>query len=373
MSSTTQSFGDGRLSFFMRTAEPEPIRSPGSIERSDRYRSILEQPTMDWWERHQVIQRLGSGGQGVVFLCERVGSDGFRLPVALKVFSPARYDSDDLYDDAMIRMARVAVEVAHIQQDNLIDVHNVVSSGSIRVMEMEWVDGYDLSQLLTEELYQRARSRVDDDRWAYINDVIMTTGARHPRFKPGIAIAILRDALAALAALHSGGIVHGDIKPSNMMLKRTGNAKLIDIGAAFRRDDPPPRVTCTPAFAAPEVLETGLTTPQSDLASLGYVLIEMLAGMSPFGDLTDYGELKEAKQSLVDRIDELLPEEVACNELLMSLVRGLIEPSPDQRFPSAEAADLVEQGAANFQRQLIMGDLASEYDIEIRAWLNDLN
>ena len=57
-----------------------------------------------------------------------------------------------------------------------------------------------------------------------------------PRVKPGIAIAIVRDCLAALAALHREGIVHGDLKPSNIMLKRTGNAKIVDIGSAFEME-----------------------------------------------------------------------------------------------------------------------------------------
>jgi eukaryotic-like serine/threonine-protein kinase len=56
----------------------------------------------------------------------------------------------------------------------------------------------------------------------------------------------------------------------------------------------------------------------------------------------------------------------------MSLIGGLIAPDPALRFRSAEAADLVEQGAANFQRQLVKGDLASEYDTEIRLWLEEL-
>ncbi len=79
----------------------------------------------------------------------------------------------------------------------------------------------------------------------------------------------------ALAALHRENIVHGDIKPSNVMLKRTGNAKIIDIGSAFEMDNPPPIRTCTPFYAAPEVLDGGEMTPRSDLASLGYVLIEI--------------------------------------------------------------------------------------------------
>ena len=63
--------------------------------------------------------------------------------------------------------------------------------------------------------------------------------------------------------------MHGDIKPSNVMLKRTGNAKIVDIGSAFEIDSPPSPHMCTPAYAAPEMLERNECTPLSDLASLG--------------------------------------------------------------------------------------------------------
>ena len=109
--------------------------------------------------------------------------------------------------------------------------------------------------------------------------MVVTAGPLQPRLKPGIAIAIVRDMLAALGALHRARIVHGDVKPSNVMLKRTGNAKVVDIGSAYCVDNPPPQTTCTPAYAAPEVL--GKCTPQSD-CRLGYVLVEMLTGRPPF-------------------------------------------------------------------------------------------
>jgi len=346
------------------THEPSELRT--------RYRSILDEPRLEWTEHHRLLRRLGSGGQGVVFLGERVGTDGFRLPVALKVFSPEAYENDQEYLDAMERMAKVAARIAAIQQDNLLDVHNFVAPGGIRVMEMEWIDGTDLQHLLTPEMLQRARDRVGDARWSYLNNVIVTAGLVQPRLKPGIAIAVLRDCLAALSALHREGIVHGDVKPSNIMLKRTGNAKLIDIGATFQIDDLPPRPICTPTYAAPEILDGDAGSGRSDLASLGYVLIEMLSGASPFLGLTRLGEIREAKQSLVGRLSELLPEEVVRNDLLMSLISRLIAPDPAHRFPNAQAADLVELGAANFQRQLIKGDLASEYGNEIRVWLEEL-
>jgi serine/threonine-protein kinase len=240
-------------------------------------------------------------------------------------------------------------------------------------MEMEWVNGYDLSRLLTRNMLDRVQCRVDARRWKYVNEVIVTTGPTQPRLKPGIAIAIVRDCLAALAALHREGIVHGDLKPSNIMLKRTGNAKIVDLGSAFELEQVPARRTCTPTYAAPEVLDGGESSPRSDLASLGYVLIEMLAGTPPFAGLTNFRELLEAKRFLAQRLPHLLPSEVTCNELLMNFCRGLIAPDPMRRFPSAEAADLVKEGAASFHRQLIKGDLASEYDNEIRIWIEELH
>jgi serine/threonine-protein kinase len=156
------------------------------------------------------------------------------------------------------------------------------------------------------------------------------------------------------------------------MLKRTGNAKIVDIGSAFEVASPPSIRTCTPAYAAPEVLEGSECTPRSDLASLGYVLIEMLAGRPLFTAVGSYRELLEAKRQIPHRLREVLPSDVTVNELLMNFCRGLIAPDPMRRFPSAEAADLVKEGAAAFHRQLVISDLAAEYDNEIRLWLEEL-
>lgn len=339
-----------------------------------RYRAVLDQQRLSWTEHLRLIRLLGSGGQGVVYLSERRGTDNFTLPVALKIFSPHRYPDARSYDEGMARIADVAARVAQIQQDNLLDVHNFVDRNRIRMMEMEWVDGFDLSQLLTRKMYDRTRERVSTKRWGYLNNVIITEGPSQPRLKPGIAIAVLRDCLAALAALHREGIVHGDLKPSNVMIKRTGNAKIIDIGSAFDPENAPHRRTCTPAYAAPELLEAAATSPRSDLCSMGYVLIEMLSGVQPFAGMTTYRDLLEAKRSLPQRLHHMLPEDVVRNELLMHLCRSLIAPDPMLRFTNAEAADLGDnRGAASFHRQLVKGDLASEYDNELRLWLEELD
>jgi serine/threonine-protein kinase len=366
MSNTTFLTGTQTLAF----NGGRPNRCPEEL--IERYRSLLGDQRLNWTEHHRFLRPLGSGGQGIVYLSERRGTDNFTLPVALKIFSPEPYEDARAYDEAMSRIAHVAARVAQIQQDNLLDVHNFVDRNRIRIMEMEWVDGFDLSRLLTLEMLERVRTRVSNKRWEYLNNVIVTAGPVQPRLKPGIAIAVLRECLAALAALHREGIVHGDLKPSNIMLKRTGNAKLIDIGSAFDLENAPTRRSCTPAYSAPEVLEGNGTSPRSDLCSLGYVLIEMLSGCPPFGGMNTFRDLMEGKRMLVQKLPERLPREVVCNDLLMNLIRSLIAPDPMCRFPSAEAADLVKEGAASFHRQLVKGDLASEYENEIRLWLEEL-
>jgi serine/threonine-protein kinase len=156
------------------------------------------------------------------------------------------------------------------------------------------------------------------------------------------------------------------------MLKSTGSARVVDIGSAVDLRLAGGRQVWSPLYAAPEVLTDGLVTPQADLASLGYVLVEMLAGRSPFEGATGIGELLKAKQTLEQRLADLLPKEVAGSELLVALCRKMVAADPDKRFPDAEAADLGRRGAAAFHRQLVKSDLASEYGNDLRVWLEAL-
>lgn len=336
------------------------------------YDELISGGRVQWTTYHHLERQLGSGGQGIVFLSERRGADGFNQPVAMKIFSPERFATPASYDKAMLRLARVASRVALIQHDNVLDVQDFIDRNRIRIMVMEWIDGYDLRELMDPRQLEKVRAHSAPKRWEYINSVIATFGPEQSRFKAGVAVAIVRDCLAALAALHREKIVHGDIKPSNIMIKRTGHAKVIDIGSAFELDDLPNQRACTPAYAAPEVLEGSCCTPRSDLASLGYVLIEMLAGRPCFPGEMNLRELLEAKRRLPHQLQDMLPHEVTCNNHLMNLCRRCIAPDPTRRFPSAEAAELLEGGAAQFHRQLVFGDLASEYDHDIRVWLEEL-
>ncbi len=344
-----------------------PHRPP--TELSNRYNEILEGKRFSWTSHFHLLRQLGRGGQGVVYLSEQRGPEGFKLPIALKIFSPVPFEDARGYNVAMSRMAQVAARVAQIQHDNLLYVHNLLDRNQIRLMVMEWIDGYDLRALLSNQRLKQIRNRVSTTRWEYINRVIVTVGDVQPRIKPGVAVAIVRDTLSALAALHRQKIVHGDIKPANIMLKRTGSAKIIDIGSAFEFDDPPVSRSCTPRYVAPEILENQPSTPRSDLASLGYVLIELLSGKPIFAGMSSWQELLEAKRFIAQRLGAILPEEVTCNDLLMTFIQRLIAPDASRRFSSAEVADYFQDGAAAFHRQLVKSDLACEYESEIRLWM----
>ncbi|MCA9112841.1 MAG: serine/threonine protein kinase, partial [Planctomycetaceae bacterium] len=143
-------------------------------------------------------------------------------------------------------------------------------------------------------------------------------------------------------------------------------------GSAFHVDDLPLRSTWTPRYAAVEVLKGRMPTPVSDLASLGYIFVEMLSGDYPFAEAETPDEFIAAKLALPDELSSLLPEDVAENERLVHLIQKLIEPDPTRRFQSAEEVELGPDGLAEFQKQLVKGDLSSEYANEIRLLLEKI-
>jgi serine/threonine protein kinase, bacterial len=352
------------------------VRVPGSAVWIDEckgvYAELQRQPGIEWNAHRRFIKRLGTGGQGSVHLAERCGAAGFRVPVALKFFSPSPFDSVEKYDTEMHRLARVSAFVARIQDDHLIAVDTFLEERGVYFTEMEWIDGFDLLHILRRDTLDVMQESVTERRWASLNERVITAGEVDCRLKPGMAVAIVRECLAGISALHRGGIVHCDLKPSNVMVRRTGQVKIIDIGSAFWVGEPPEGQPCTLEYAAPEILAGCRATPQSDLCSLGYMLLEMLSGARPFAGLR-FKELVEAKRTFLDRLPRLLPpEEFQFSESLIRLLRRMVAPDPQLRFPTAEDAELSDEGAAGFLRELVKSDMSNEYASELRRWILEL-
>ncbi|MBT3889088.1 MAG: serine/threonine protein kinase, partial [Planctomycetaceae bacterium] len=347
--------------------------APSQSDQSllDKSATIVDQQRLSWTTYHHLTKLLGSGGQGKVYLSQRKGADGFTLPIAIKIFSPERFADESSYAHTMKRHARVAMQIAQIQHDNLLDVQDFVDRKRIRMLVMEWIDGLDLRILLNNQQLAKLEDRVSSSRWKHINHVIITDGPKQPQFHPGCAVAIARECLSALEALHRNGIVHGDIKPGNIMIKRTGAAKIIDIGSAFAIDEPPEQRTCTPAYAAPEVLKGEKATPLSDLASLGYVLIELISGRNPFAGKKTYNEMIQAKIDLPQQLKGFIPTGIGNTALLTNFCRRLIAADPGERFHDAYEAHLKQEGAADYHRQLVLESEDNEYEHEIGQWIEE--
>ena len=146
------------------TSDPELIERYDQLTRSDK---------VSWTGHHRLMRMLGRGGQGEVYLTEYRGTDGFTVPVAMKIFSPERYADRRAYDEAMGRVASIASSVALIQHDNLLDVQNFFERDRIRIMMMEWVDGYDLRQLTAPACLDLLLKHLPSRRWDYINEVTL--------------------------------------------------------------------------------------------------------------------------------------------------------------------------------------------------------
>jgi serine/threonine-protein kinase len=337
-----------------------------------KYQRILRRSEISWQADRTLERCLGAGGQGRVYLSRRLGAEHFSLPIALKVFSPDGFPSSEAYHEETSRIARVAAQVARVQHDNVVDVLDFLEIDGIIVMEMEFVDGYDLRCLLSPAVMQSVKEHASNKHWEKLNQKVVTEGETQPRLKPAMAVAILRECLHGLSSLHAMQVVHNDLKPSNIMLKRSGNVKLIDTGSAFAISDTPKKVACTPEFAAPEILAGTKATIQSDLASLGYVLLEMLCGQRTFQGMSIKAML-DTKRDIFRLLPTLLPrEEFAYFDMLLPFLRKMVAPDPDDRFASAEEADQSTEGAASIEEELVKGNLSQIYQIEIRDWIREV-
>ena len=198
---------------------------------------------------------LGRGGMAQVYY----GTDvKLQRPVAIKVID-ARYRNKPTYAQRFVKEAR---SVAKWRHENIIQIYYADDADELYYYVMEHIDGQDLSSLMSQ----------------YTNN---------GEFMPTSEILRIGRAVAsALDYAHKKGVIHRDVKPSNIMMSQDGRVVLGDFGLALdMQEGSSGEIFGTPHYISPEQARRSQdVVPQSDLYSLGVILYEMLTGVVPFDD-----------------------------------------------------------------------------------------
>lgn len=261
--------------------------------------------------RYEVREELGRGGYGVVF---NAWDHELRRPVALKI---RRADRSDPISERRFRSeAALARDVAH---PNLVRAFDIGVEGDLLYLVLEKVNGCTLTR-----------------RIADLGPLPIA-----------LTLCLAEALLEALEALHGAGIVHRDVKPSNVLLiSETSDGlqvKLGDLGVARKLDAFESRLTLdenvvgTLAYLPPEILRAEEATFRSDLYSLGVTLCEALLGRLPGGSTNTLAKLLSRRRSeLTAR--ELRSARPELPRWLAHWLARLLEPDPARRYVSATAA-----------------------------------
>ena len=214
-------------------------------------------------ERYVIQERLGTGGKGTVFRAldrYRSSLPDAQQHVALKVLHSGRDCSEQTIKD-LRRELHCGQLLSH---RNIVNVFELDRDGDVVFFTMELLDGELLSDLIER--------------------------MRPAAMQPLQAWQIIRQLGAGLEHAHERGIVHGDLKPRNIMVTSEGELRILDFGAAqniVRTQSDVGQPDCaqmsgTPAYASCELLEGRAANPRDDLYALACICYELLSGAHPF-------------------------------------------------------------------------------------------
>ncbi|MBN1673039.1 MAG: serine/threonine protein kinase [Kiritimatiellae bacterium] len=347
--------------------------SRGNQQLKANYDAILRERSIRYPVLYHLIRELGRGRQGVVFLGMRQGARGCLTRHAIKLFDPSIYSSPKKYWTDMGRLASQVSRLHLIRSDNLVSRDIYEECNGIGYIQMAAVDGIDLRYLLDGSHLAIARSQSTDEEWAHFTEVIFRLDEKRIGLQPGIALHIVRKVLRGLEVLHEAGFLHGDIKPTNIMIDRMGSIKLVDFGRAVMVGEHVNILLGSPFYMAPEIHRREPGKPQSDIYSLGLLALEMLRG-EDLVESTGMGEpeLLEWKMDLLATFEALMPEHVRENEELMTTLRRFIHPEPEERHTSAEEAETGSDSLRVVHQKLALDKKDAEYERELQNYLAKL-
>lgn len=266
---------------------------------------------------YRIIEQLGAGGMGVVYLAE---DTVLGRKVAIKMLNEGNKLGRQHFHTRFLREARAASALSHPHIATIYD-YGETPDGKPYIV-MEYVKGRMLSDLIHEKSLSLER-----------------------------AIEIITDVAEALGEAHRHGIVHRDIKPSNVAINERGEVKVLDFGLAKHLNDLPNErldphtsamldtrtregvIVCTPAYSSPEQALGVEVDARSDLFSLGSVLYECVTGRRAFSGSTDADT-----RAQVIRDDPLPPSthNPGITKELDRIALKALSKKADKRYQSAE-------------------------------------
>jgi serine/threonine protein kinase/formylglycine-generating enzyme required for sulfatase activity len=267
-----------------------------------------------------IEKRLGEGGMGVVYLARQPRLD---RPVAVKVLPPA-FAAKQSRRERFEREARLPAKLDH---PGIVKVFDAREEGDLRWYAMEYVAGRSLQDILHE---LRRLPTTDRDELAAVSKGWITRAAQ-----------LAAEVADALEHAHQRGVVHRDVKPSNVLIDANGAARVVDFGLALDlgRDDGitnDGEAIGTLSYMSPEQArgDRERMGPLTDVYSLGIVLYEMLTLRVPFDGVSRQrvlSDIASAPPRPVRRFNPRVPID------LETICLVALEKNPQHRYSSAAA------------------------------------
>ncbi len=244
--------------------------------------------------RYKIIRKLGQGGSGVVYLAR----DAYiQRQVALKI-------SQGISSQSRKKLFLEAQSAGRLSHPNILAIYDTGLYKEFCYIIMEFVEGETLKRCC------RPENLLPLDR----------------------CIEIIFKVASALHYAHQRGVIHRDVKPSNIMLDKHGTPKLTDFGIArISKQNPEKGIWGTPSYMSPEQLKEETTTHQSDIFSLGCVMYELLTGQRAFSGENDFAIIYKITRENPTPIRELRPD---LPEIFDKIMRKALAKNPEQRYAS---------------------------------------
>ena len=252
---------------------------------------------------YRIDRYLGRGMLGAVYHAHQLNLD---RPVAFKVFDPERCIRDARLAK---RFLAEAGKVGSISDDGLVQLHESGEANGLLWCSMEWIEGDTLEKLMQ----------------------------RDGTIAPELALLIVDKVASAVGVAHRHDVIHGDLRPSHIILMADGRVKLTDVGmmGIFEEGELPSDGPASVAwYLSPEEAAEGASDPRSDVYSLGCLLFHLLTGKPPFtGADTGAVIAAHAKQPIPSVAKIRLPAALDATKL-DALIHGMLAKNPEWRHAS---------------------------------------